>query len=259
MSPMLSAPARPQMWSSSVPGSDVGPIAAAVSGRESCQRRPADLRKSADERIDVVDAQIEERREDVERPQMQRRHLRQAEQMQTAPRRRPVLADVVQHLGDVLRQRLQVPARAAVEQRPAAVRFARDAAEDGALGPFPVAPAEDAGEGEVAVEPGLHDRFLAVIFVVADQIADAGRQIAGPATAETREPGDRLGARAVDGSFAEILERPKLGIVAVKERRQYEEPIRRVVEELGRRRMGPRIDEERGRPRGPVRGSGSGR
>ena len=225
-------------------GPIVGAIVPAVGGGEGGHRIAVRRGKPADQRIDVIDAQIEKRSEDVERPQMQRRHLRQPEQVQAPARRRSVFADVLQHLGDILRQRLQVPARPAVEQGSPSVRLAGDAAENGALGPFPIAPAENAGEEEVVVEPRLDDRFLTVVLVVADQVADAGGQIAGPATAEARESGDRLGARAVDGAFAEILQRPEIGIVAVEQRRQDEEPIGRVVEQLRRRRVRTRVDEQ---------------
>ena len=109
----------------------VGPIAASIGGSEPGDRGPVDrLGEPAHERIDVIDAQIEERREEIETPRMWRgAQLRQGRtEVQRASHgdRSASSPNVVQHLADVLRQRLQVPARRAVEWSTPAVGFAGD-------------------------------------------------------------------------------------------------------------------------------------
>ena len=94
------------------------------------------------------------------------------------------------------------------------------------------------------MQPGLYESFLTVVFVVAEEVAEPRGEIAGPATAESRESGHRLGTGAIGGSFAKVLQSGRRsGSSPRSSVDRDEQAVRRVVEEFRRHRMGARIDE----------------
>jgi hypothetical protein len=144
------------------------------------------FRQLGGERIQAVDAQVEEAAQPGQGVGVQRRHLRQAEHMHDAAGRGSMEGQL-HHLHDVLGQRLEVSSAPLVEAGAAAVRLADDVREDRLLGALQVLRLGAAAR-QLAVQPELDQLSLPMVFVIANQGAQRSGEMPGAAAALPGEP-----------------------------------------------------------------------